>query len=83
MPPKYVSLIMGLLGTHLSKKWQELTPDKSALQRGNRKSPQSATLCDSTRWPGLFVFTRAHTHKFQSCFRGKTEILISIVIGIV
>lgn len=83
MPPKYVSLIMGLLGTRLSKKWQELTPDKSALQRGKRKIPQSATLCDSTPWPGLFVFTRTHTHKFQSCFREKTEILISIVIGIV
>lgn len=83
MPLKYVSLIMGLLGTHLSKKWQELTPDKSASQQRKRKSPQSANLCDSKRWPGLFVLTRAHTHKFQSCFRENTEILISIVIGIV
>lgn len=32
MPLEYVSLIMGLLGTYLSKKWQELTPDKSASQ---------------------------------------------------
>lgn len=40
MPLKYVSLIMGLLSTCLSKRWQELTPDKNAsqLRNGNLKT---------------------------------------------
>lgn len=39
MPLKYVSLIMGLLSTHLSKKQQELSPDSSAskLRKRNLK----------------------------------------------
>lgn len=36
MPLKYVSLIMGLLSTHPSKKRQELSPDKSVSQLRKR-----------------------------------------------